>query len=133
VQHADAHGLAGAVREPFGVHERARPQFVEVEVGVAQVQQAGAELVLVRVAVLLDESVRRQRLEQAVDGRSREAELVGDLADPEPPRTAPEDLQDARRAVDVWIVARRLDVPLAFGIVESASIVTMPLRDRVGM
>ena len=87
-------------------------------------QQPGAELVLVRVAVLLDEAVRRERLQQAVHRRPREAELIGELAHAEPPRTAPQRLQDARRAVD------RLDRPapsrmvsLAFGIVESASIV----------
>ena len=80
VQHADADGRAGALREPLGVHDRARAQLVEVEVGVAEVQQPGAELVLVRVAVLLDEAVRRQRLQQPVDGRAREAELIGELA-----------------------------------------------------
>ena len=93
------------VRKPLGVHERARAQLVEVEVGVAEVQQPRAELVLVRVAVLLDEAVRRERLQQAVHGRPREPELVGELAHAEPPRTAPERLQDARRAVD------RLDRP----------------------
>ena len=63
-------------------------------------QQAGAELVLVRVAVLLDEAVRLERLEQPVDRRPREAELVGELADAEPARAAGERLEDARRAVD---------------------------------
>ena len=38
------------------MHDRARPQLVQVEVGVAEMQQAGAELVLVGVAVLLDEA-----------------------------------------------------------------------------
>ena len=86
-------------------------------------QQAGAQLVLVRVAVLLDEAVRRERLQQAVDRRPREAELVGDLADAEPPRAAREGLQDAAARSTDWIVPRRLWVSLAFGIVESASIV----------
>ena len=59
-----------------------------------------AELVLVGVAVLLDEAVRLERLEQAVDGRARQPELVGELRDAEPPRTGRERLEDARGAVD---------------------------------
>jgi hypothetical protein len=35
------------------------------------------------VAVLLDETVRLQRAQQTVDGRTREIEPFGDLADPE--------------------------------------------------
>ena len=124
VQHADADGGAGALREPLGVHDRARAQLVEVEVGVAEVQQPGAELVLVGVAVLLDEAVRLQRLQQPVHGRPREPELVGELAHAEPPRPAGQRLEDARRAVDrLDRPAPSLDVSLAFGIVESASIV----------
>ena len=86
-------------------------------------QQPRAELVLVGVAVLLDEAVRRERLQEAVHRRAREAELVGELADAEPPRTARQRLQDARRAVDGLDRPAASRVSLAFGIVESASIV----------
>ena len=48
-------------------------QLVEVEVGVAELQQARAELVLVGVAVLLDEAVGLKRLQQPVHGRARQA------------------------------------------------------------
>ena len=72
VHHADAHRGVGARGEPLGVDERAAAQLVEVEVGVAELQQAGAELVLARVAVLLDEAVRLKGLQQTVDrGRGR--------------------------------------------------------------
>jgi hypothetical protein len=102
-----------------------RAQLVVVEVGVAEVQQAGAELVLVGVAVLLDEAVRLQRLEEPVDGRARHAELVGELRHAEPPRARGEGLQDPRRAVDGLDRAPRPAGrrSFAFGIVESASIV----------
>ena len=100
VENADAHGGVGAVGQPLGVDERAPAQLVVVEVGVAEVQEAGAELVLVGVAVLLDEAVRLQRLEQAVHGRPGHAELVGELRHAEPPRAGGERLEDARGAVD---------------------------------
>ena len=98
-----------ALGEPLGVDDRAAAQLVEVEVGVAELQQAGAELVLVGVAVLLDEAVRLQRLQQAVDRGARQLEPVGELADAEPPRAAGQRLQDARGAVD------RLDRPPRLG------------------
>ena len=100
VQDADAHGRLRARREALRMHERARPQLVVVEVGVAEVQQARAELVLVGVAVLLDEAVRLQGLQQAVDGRPRHPELVGELRHAEAPRPGGERLEDPRRAVD---------------------------------
>ena len=52
------------------------------------------------VAVLLDEAVGLERLEQAVDGRRGEAEALRELGDAEPPRAAGEDLEDPRGAVD---------------------------------
>ena len=100
VQDTDAHGGLRARRQALRVHERARPQLVVVEIGVAQMQQAGAELVLVRVAVLLDEAVRLQGLQQAVDGRAGHPELVGELRHAEAPRPRGEGLEDPRRAID---------------------------------
>ena len=100
VEDADANGGLSAGGEPLGVDERARAQLVVVEVGVAEVQEAGPELVLVGVAVLLDEAVRLQRLEQPVDGRAGHAELVGELRHAEPPRAGGQRLEDPRRPVD---------------------------------
>ena len=100
VHHADPHGGVGALRQPLGVDDRAAAQLVQVEVGVAELEQSGAELVLVGVPVLLDEAVREQRLEQAVDGGPGEVEPVGELAYAEASRARRERLQDARRAVD---------------------------------
>ena len=125
VEHADADGRLGAGGEPLGVDERARAQLVVVEVGVAEVQQPGAELVLVGVAVLLDEAVRLQRLQQAVDRRPGHPELVRELRHAEPPRARGQRLQDPRRPVDGLDRAPRPagERSFAFGIVESASIV----------
>ena len=111
-------------REALRVHERARPQLVVVEVGVAEMQQPRPELVLVGVAVLLDEAVRLERLQQAVDGRPRHAELVGELRDAEPSRAGGQRLQDPRRTVDGLDRAPPAAgaQSFAFGIVESASI-----------
>src|SRR5213078_1499211 len=63
--------------------------------------------VLARVAVLLDEAVGLQRLEQAVDGRPRELEALGELADAQPARPGGQRLEDRRRPID------RLDGPPA--------------------
>ena len=64
----------GALGETLGVHDRTAAQLVQVEVRVAELKQAGAELVLVGVAVLLHETVRRKRLQEAVDSRARHVE-----------------------------------------------------------
>ena len=63
-------------------------------------QEAGAELVLLGLAVLLDEPVRLERLKQPMDGRAGDSEPVGELADPEPARAAGERTEDPRGAVD---------------------------------
>ena len=105
VQHADAHrGLRlRSARRSAWTSERAA-QLVEVEVGVAEMQQPRPELVLVGVAVLLDEAVRLERLQQAVDGRPRHAELVGQLRHPSRRGPAASALRiRAARSTD-WIV-----------------------------
>jgi hypothetical protein len=84
-------------------------------------QEPGAELVLVAVAILLDEAVRLQRLEQAVDRGPGELEAVGDLADAEPARAGREELEDPRRAVDGLDHAAVSDKLSLFDIVESLS------------
>ena len=70
----DADRGRGALGEPLGVDDRAAAQLVQVQVGVAEVQQARAQLVLLRLAVLLDEAVRLQRLEQPVHRRAGDVE-----------------------------------------------------------
>src|SRR5439155_15016519 len=105
VHDADAHRGVRARRKTLGVDERAPAQLVEVQVGVAELQQPGAELVLARVAVLLDEAVRLQRLQEPVHRRHRELEALRELGHAEAPWTAGERLENARGAVD------RLDSP----------------------
>jgi hypothetical protein len=100
VHHPDSHGGVRALRESLGVHYRAAAELVQVEVGVAELEQARSELVLVRVAVLLDEPVGEKRLEQAVDGGAGELEPVRELAHTQPPRSRREGLQNASSAVD---------------------------------
>ena len=121
MHHADADRGVGALGQPFGVDDRAPAQLVQVEVGVAELQQAGAELVLVGVAVLLDEAVRKQRLEQAVDGGAGELKPVGELTDSQPAWPGRERLQDACGAVD------GLDRSLVWAL-SYDSILSNPLR-----
>jgi hypothetical protein len=100
VRHADADRLADPCREQLRPRERSRPQLVQVEIAVAELEQLRAELVLVGVEVLLDEAVLLQGPEQAVDGRLREPDAVGEIAQAEAPRMLSERLQDPHGAVD---------------------------------
>ena len=63
-------------------------------------QQARAELVLLRIAVLLDEPVRLQRLQQSVDRRPGDVETLRQFAHAQSSRAAGERAKDARGAVD---------------------------------
>jgi hypothetical protein len=99
VGHPHADGLADACREQLRPGERARPQLVQVEVAVPELEELGAELVLVRVEVLLDEPVLLQGSEQAVHGRLRESHPVGEIAEAEAAGMLAERLEDADRAV----------------------------------
>jgi hypothetical protein len=100
VRHADADRLADPRREQLRPRERARAQLVEIEIAVAELQQLGAELVLVGVEVLFDEAVLLQRPEQAVHGRLREPDAVSEVGEAEPPRVLAERLEDAHGTVD---------------------------------
>jgi hypothetical protein len=105
-EHAFAVGGADADRftdtgcEHLRPGERARPQLVEVEVAVPELQQLRAELVLIGVEVLLDETVLLKSPEQAVNRRLREPDTFGDVAQAEPTRMLSERLQDPHGAVD---------------------------------
>src|SRR5881392_666661 len=79
--------------------ERAGAQFVQIEIRVAELEQAGPELVLAGVPVLLDEPVRLKRLQQAVDGRDCELQTRRELRHAEAPRAAGQRLENARSAV----------------------------------
>ena len=68
-------------------------------------QQAGAGLLFARVAILLDEAVSLERLQQAMDGSRGELEPLGQLAHAQAPRAARQRVEDARGTVD------RLDPP----------------------
>jgi hypothetical protein len=97
---ADADRLADACREELGPRKGAGAQLVQVEVAVPELEQLGAQLVLVGVEVLLDESVLLQRPEQAVDGRLREADAIGEVREAEPPGMLAERLEDAHGPID---------------------------------
>src|SRR5207237_5795100 len=84
VHHAHAHSRPGPARKMVRMRDRAGAQLVEVKVRVPELEQARTELVLVRIAVLLDEAVRLKGLEQAVDSGPGEAETFRELADAEP-------------------------------------------------
>ena len=82
VHDADTYRGGGALGQALRLDDRATAKLVQIEIGVAQMQKAGAELVLLGLAVLLDEPVRLERLERPMDRRAGDAEPVGKLADP---------------------------------------------------
>jgi hypothetical protein len=100
VHHADSNRGVGALGQSLCGDERPRAQLVEVQVGVSELQQPGPELVLPRPAVLLDEAMGLQRLQQAVHGGRRQLESQSQLGHAEAPRTSRERLEDASCAVD---------------------------------
>ena len=105
VQHADADGRLRAGGEPVGVDERARAQLVVVEVGVAEVQQPGAELVLVASRGPARRS-RAPAASGAARGRSAAHARAGRRAGVTPSRRGPEASafrMRAARSTD-WIV-----------------------------
>jgi len=100
VRDADAHRFADARREQLRPGERAGAELVQVEVAVSELEELRAELVLVGVEVLLDETVLLQRPEQAVHGRLREPHPVGEIGEAEPPGMLAERLENAHGTVD---------------------------------
>jgi len=83
VRHGDAHRLADPRREELRPCERARAQLVQVEIAVPELEELWAELVLVRVEVLLDEPVLLERSQEAVDRRLRQPDPVREVAQAE--------------------------------------------------
>ena len=79
---------------------RAPAELVQVEVRVAEVEQAGTELVLLGLAILLDEPMCLKSLQQPVDGGTGDPEAIGELAYAEAPRPAGERPKDPRRPID---------------------------------
>ena len=100
VRHADPHRLLHALGEDLRPRERSRPQLAQVEVAVRELQQLGAELVLVAVGVLLDETVVLERLQQSVDGGLRETDVTRQLAHTQAPRSTGQRLQDPSSSID---------------------------------
>ena len=96
VHDTDADRGRRSLGEALGIDDRAATKLVEVEVGVAEMQQAGTKLVLLRLTVLLDESVRLKRLQQSMHGGAGDLETVRKLAHTEAPRPAGERTQDPR-------------------------------------
>src|ERR1700686_2659303 len=86
--------------ESICVGDRARPQLVQVEVRVTELQEPRAELVFVRVPILLDKAMGLQSLEKAVHCGPSKSEAVRKLADAQPARPACERFQDRGGAVE---------------------------------
>ena len=85
-QGAKPHRLAAARRERIRPVDRARSQLVDVKVTGAQVKQSRPKLVLAGRVILLDKADALERPQDAVGGAAGQAERIGDLADPQPPR-----------------------------------------------
>ena len=100
VERADADALAAPSREPVRPIERAGAQLVAIEVARAHVQQRRAELVLPRLAVLLDEPDQLQRAQDSVDGSLGEPQFAGKLSHRQPARAPRKQPQDRGRALD---------------------------------
>ena len=56
-------------------------QLVEIQIGVAELQEAGTQLVLAGIPILLDEPMGLECLEQAMNGGGRELETLRELGD----------------------------------------------------
>ena len=91
--------LAGLPRERLGPAQRPDPQLGAVQVGVAELEHAGAEAVLAGLRVLGDELVCLQGAQQPVYRRLGEAKAGGDLGDAEARRAGAEHAEDLRRAL----------------------------------
>ena len=100
VEGADPNGLVGASGQRLRIGERAGAQLAQIEVAVRELEELWAQLVLVAVGVLLDETVRLERPQQAVDRALGEPEAVRELADSESPGAAGEGFEDADCSID---------------------------------
>src|ERR1044071_304327 len=94
VRNADTDGLARTRREQLRPRERTRAQLAQVEVAVRQLQELRAELVLVALLVLLDQSVVVERPQKAVHGRLRKPEPLRELTHAEASGVAREGAQN---------------------------------------
>jgi hypothetical protein len=80
VHNADPDRGPAATRQAVSLSDRAGAKLVQVEVGVTELEQTWSKLVLVGVAILLDEAVGLERLKEAMNRRPRQAEPIGELA-----------------------------------------------------
>jgi hypothetical protein len=99
VHHSNSDRGVSPLGETLGMNQRPGSELVEVEIGVPELEQASAELVLIGVPILLDEPMSLQGLKEAVHGRTGESEPIGDLADPQTPRPAGQNLQNPRGSI----------------------------------
>lgn len=74
VQDAQIDALAAGAGQVVRPHQGAGPQFVHVQVGGAQAEQLGAQLVAPGVVVLLDEALLLEGAQDAVGGAFGEAQ-----------------------------------------------------------
>ena len=105
MERADADALIAAGGERVGPVQCARAQLVAVEVARAHVQQRGAELILARLRILLDEPDVAQGPQDPVDCGLRKPELAGDLDHADAARTPGQQPQNRGSTLD------RLDPP----------------------
>ena len=74
----------GALGEPLGMDDRTASEFVEVQVRVSEMKEPGSQLILLGLVILLDEAVRLQRLQQAVNSWACDLQPVGQFAHTKP-------------------------------------------------
>ncbi len=105
MQDAQVHALAAGARQVVRPHQGACPQLVHVEVGGAQAQQLGAQLIAPGRLVLLHEPLLLEGAQDAVRGALGQSQRRGDVRQAEPPLAAREQAQHRGRPFE------RLDVP----------------------
>ena len=79
VQRADPDALTGLRGQRLSPGDRSAAKLVPVEIARADVEQGGTELILARVAVLLDEPDGFESAQNPVHGPPRELELIGQV------------------------------------------------------
>jgi hypothetical protein len=99
-QHRHPDRLVDLAGQRTGPQHRTGPQLGAGQVGVAELQHAGAERVAAGRDVLADQAALLQRAQQAVHGRLGQVQPGADLGHAEGGAARAELVQDPRRAVD---------------------------------
>ena len=80
------HGVVRALRQLAEDRQRLGPDVEALVHGHAELKQGQPEPVAVALRVLVDQPLRRERSQQAVDSALLEAALLGDLGKSKTPR-----------------------------------------------